>query len=59
MFYPPGKVARHGGKVEQNVIPGKTTIYVHTGMTLKGRLVAERVREGRWQVKVESTISSP
>ena len=34
--------ARHGGRVEQNVRPGVTTVYVHTGMTLKGRLVAER-----------------
>merc|ERR1719447_635333 len=36
------EVARHGGTVEQNVRPGITTIYVHTGMTLKGRLVAQR-----------------
>ena len=35
-------MARHGGTVEQNVRPGITTIYVHTGMTLKGRLVAQR-----------------
>lgn len=35
-------VARHGGKVEQNVRPGVTTLYVHTGMTLKGRNVAAR-----------------
>ena len=40
------QVARHGGTVEQNVRPGITTIYVHTGMTLKGRLVAQRGQVG-------------
>ena len=30
-------VTRHGGKVEQNVRPGKTDLYVETGMKVKGR----------------------
>ena len=48
------QVARHGGTVEQNVRPGITTIYVHTGMTLKGRLVAQR---GQVRIFVSSGTS--
>ena len=35
-------VVKHGGKVEQNVRRGITSLYVETGMTVKGRGVVSR-----------------
>ena len=35
-------VAKHGGRVEQNVKVGRTDLYVETGLTVKGRGVVER-----------------
>ena len=35
-------VVKHGGKVEQNVRPGHTSLYIETGMTIKARNVVDQ-----------------
>ena len=35
-------VVKHGGKVEQNVRPGHTNLYIETGMTIKARNVVNQ-----------------
>ena len=35
-------VVKHGGKVEQNVKDGHTSVFIETGMKIKGKNVVER-----------------